>query len=140
MRLPRIRITVRRLMVAVLASALPRWWFVGRPAWFERISDYHEEQYQASLFDQKPQNGDKTIVFSHVPMMGEWHLIMSLRYRQAARHYWMPLGPDPRKPRAGDVLIADPFDQHHEWHFGTWEELRKVQLERERRRRLKGEI
>jgi hypothetical protein len=49
-------------------------------------------------------------------------------------------GADPRKPRAGDVLIADPFDQHHEWHFGTWEELRKVQLERERRRRLKGEI
>ncbi len=127
-------------MIAVLASALPIWWFVGRPAWFERIADYHNEQYRASLFNQKPQYGNPLIVVSDVTMMGEWHLIMSLRYRDAVRDYWKPLGPDPRMPREGDVLIAEPFDEHHKWHFGTKEELQRVMDDRERKRRNRGTI
>jgi hypothetical protein len=62
MKLPRL--TVRWLMAAVVVSTLPIWWFIGRPAWFERVADYHEAQYQASLFNQRPQNGDKHITVS----------------------------------------------------------------------------
>ena len=86
------RLTVRWLMVAVLASALPIWWFVGRPAWFERVADRHYEQYLATMTDHEERYGDRTMIVSYVTMEGEWHLIMSLRYRHAAKYYWKPLG------------------------------------------------
>jgi hypothetical protein len=132
MKLPRL--TVRWLMIAVLLSALPAWWFVGRPAWFNRVADRHHAQFLAETTFRDVQEGSKPVRYASVTMLGEWHRIMRKHYHRAAENPWMPIGPDPRKPRPGDVLI-EAVEEDEEPRFGTSEEARKIMLERQRRRR-----
>jgi hypothetical protein len=122
MRLPRFRFSVRWLMLAVLVSALPAWWLLGRPAWFARVAREHYQQYKAHTTFHEERYGTQTMLISNTTMMGEWHLIMSRRYDRAADHPWRPIGPDPKPPKPGDVLIYDPQDEEFERHFGTLEQ------------------
>ena len=126
MRLPRFRFSVRWLMLAVLVSALSAWWLLGRPAWFARVARENSQQYSAHTTFHEERYGTQTMLISNTTMMGEWHLIMSRRYDRAADHPWRRIGPDPKPPKPGDVLIYDPQDEEFERHFGTLEEQRQL--------------
>jgi hypothetical protein len=57
--MPRIRFTIRRMMIAVLVAALAAWWFVGRPASFLRTASYHRDQYRAHTTFHEERNGSR---------------------------------------------------------------------------------
>ena len=126
--MPRLRFTIRRMMIAVLVAALAAWWFVGRPAWFLRTASYHYEQYSAHTTFHDERHGSRTLLISNTTMIGEWHQLMAKRYRRAAEHPWKPLGPDPLLPKPGQILITDPLDEEFEGRFGTLEEQRQLHI------------
>jgi hypothetical protein len=69
--MPRIRFTIRRMMLAVLVAALAARWFVGRPASFRRTASYHRDQYRAHTTYHKERTESKTLLVSNTTMMGE---------------------------------------------------------------------
>ena len=93
MRLPSVRFTVRRMMVAVaffglvLASAIEA---QRRREGFLRIADFHERQSPYSYPGYYP-----------VPIrpMSEWHEQMGRKYHRAASRPWLPVEPDPPEPK-----------------------------------------
>ena len=86
MKSPRPRITVRRLMIAVaIAGAVLG--LVARRERSRRISDHHLAQALRIA-----RSGTSNLVRL------EWHSAMFVRYSDAARHPWMPLGADPPEP------------------------------------------
>jgi hypothetical protein len=93
MKLPRVRFTVRRMMVAVavvgLAFGVTKW-IKGRRDMFESLADdYLDEgsafaEYGHGLTELNPRSA--------------WNWAMYLKYKQAARHPWFPVAPDPPEP------------------------------------------
>ncbi len=91
MKLPRVRFTVRRMMVAVAAVACIFWasLLIERRRRFLIIIDshrmpdarflrYHDADYELRLI--------------------RWHDEMQAKYEFAAAHPWLPVAPDPPAP------------------------------------------
>lgn len=105
-RLPRVRFTVRRLMVVVAVAAVA----IGGAAWVVRVgrlaSDYrrlharhssevqryHEEASKAL----RSRNGrDRYVLASR---LADYHARLESKYGHAAHNPWLPVDPDPPPP------------------------------------------
>lgn len=102
--MPRVRFTVRRMMVAVAVAALTLGVIVGlqnRHQRFRRIAEDHRSRMIAweevgrseatrKRFDL---SGQQVSLAAH-----HWHLQMAENYEHAARRPWLPVAPDPPEP------------------------------------------
>ena len=111
-RLPRPRFTIRQMLVAVaivgivigFANRMNR-----RSARFLKLSDYHQRQIISILSGPCDRDDD----FGGVPVAYDWkmrpvtgvhwhkdvwHERMYRKYRDASRHTWLPVWPDPPEP------------------------------------------
>ena len=86
MKLPRPRLTILRLIVAVAMASVVLGIFTRRER-FRRI----EQRHWSRLRGIEPPTGMSQA-------RREWHFEMYLKYREAARRFWMPLGADPPEP------------------------------------------
>jgi hypothetical protein len=99
MRLPRVQFTLRRLMVAVAIVGLT----VGigiegerRRSRFLRIAIDHSHQAILRL------SGNTWSPLRMVEMQkayAHYHDLMAQKYKRAARYPWLPVAPDPPKPK-----------------------------------------
>jgi hypothetical protein len=91
MRLPRVRFTLRRMMLVVAVVAI----HFGLTAWMERRAT----QFRALYADHINKVG---VVSSPKPwpheVQGIYHLAMGEKYRVAALRPWLPVEPDPPEP------------------------------------------
>ena len=96
MQLPRVRYTVRQMMVVVLIVAIMLAIHVTlqrRRGRFERLSHYHIQSIRIeSICFCAPYESD---VLSDKAL---WHLKLSRKYGEAARRPWLPVSPDPPEP------------------------------------------
>jgi hypothetical protein len=97
MRVPRVRFTVRRMMVAVamLAALLA----IGaglqrRQARFERLFSYHRGLAGPMIIHSFDPGSPTSKTAS-----GRWHWDLSMKYADAARRPWLPVAPDPPEPK-----------------------------------------
>ena len=101
MRLPPLRFTVKRMMVAVALVGTGLGVAIERRKRFERIADHHRAEFQR-LARRLPQIGYGDPFDD--PILGpvwrrlEWHEPMRLKYEHAARYPWLPVEPDPPEP------------------------------------------
>jgi hypothetical protein len=102
MKLPRVRFTVRRMMVAValVALCLAAWSYWDRRD--ERFlefavkamthttlaRDYETGRPFGSLLERAPVN----------PRKAAYHAALARKYERAASHPWLPVAPDPPEP------------------------------------------
>ena len=105
MRVPRVRFTVRRLMVAVALLSL----LLGLVAQRERLlrlSSYHAEQSHLTMIVQQsnlPAAADAVgaqqpgAYLSPTPR-SQWHTRMFMKYQASASRPWLPVEPDPPPP------------------------------------------
>ena len=116
MRLPRVRFTVRRTMVAVavvaLAFGIVRLW-TARQLYLEKAAEhagfralvlrspdtiaYWESRWtdqRRGLPARYPWPGGPPFV----PAMAKYHDAMRIKYERAAHYPWLPIEPDPLKP------------------------------------------
>ncbi len=104
---PRFRLTVRSLMVAVAASGLVAWGTAMklRAARFREKAESFDacEQVVAAVARARSQalglesrpTGPEA---ERVRRRAEWCVGMRSKYERAARHPWLPVGPDPPEP------------------------------------------
>jgi hypothetical protein len=89
MRLPRPRFTVRRLMVVVAIIAMAT--YTGMVVW--RI-----ETYAVRADIHARHNSGHSFKYASTDLI-HWHEQMRLKYENAARNPWLPVGPDPPEPK-----------------------------------------
>jgi hypothetical protein len=122
MRLPRVRFTVRRLMVAMAIVGL----LVGlmmRHLHFRRMADYHDSRVVESFEIGRPPREPGSLesapasitVYNHfgrlvgragktrdglkrLMSLSDWHEVMRRKFEYAARRPWLPVEPDPPEP------------------------------------------
>ena len=95
--MPRVRFTVRRLMIAVAIIALVLGGLVARGRHLRHVGD--EFQRKGRKLYLKYRRGDwieKSTVEANRWLY--YYLNMSYKYREAARHPWLPVGPDLPEP------------------------------------------
>jgi hypothetical protein len=90
MRLPRLRLTVRRLMLAVAVVALVIW--LGRIYQLRQM--YLEKFLDNELALLQLDSGISCYTEDHM----KWHQAMRQKYEHAARYPWLPVEPDPPYP------------------------------------------
>jgi hypothetical protein len=90
MRLPRPRFTLRRLMVAVaiIAVAIDSGIVVWRMETYAMRADAHARHL----------NSGRSFLDDSADLI-QWHERMRLKYEYAARNPWLPVAPDPPKPK-----------------------------------------
>jgi hypothetical protein len=101
--LPRVRFTVRRLMiaVAVLALLLGATAIRQRRAHFQSLADYHAVQarhIQSSHGSMIRPGGTLVHVPLGSPSRAAYHKDMAIKYEHAASRPWMTVEPDPPLP------------------------------------------
>ena len=94
MRLPRVRFTVRRMMIAVAVVALAIG-MVARSRQMSKIADRHAAQILEHSQMMPLPNGAFAALLDN---RGEWHQAMVAKYRRVARFPWLPVEPDPPEP------------------------------------------
>ena len=113
MKIPRIRFTVRRMMVAVavlaLAFGIARLWW-ARQRYLEKAAGHasfrayllrspenikHWEERWTSGREGKPARYPWPAGPPFVPAIAEYHEAMRLKYERAARYPWLSVAPDP---------------------------------------------
>jgi hypothetical protein len=91
MRMPRVRFTIRRMMVAVAVVAIVFGWFSwmgGRAARFRSLWAEHINKVGV-VSSPKPRPDE---------VQGTYHLKMGEKYRIAALRPWLPVEADPPEP------------------------------------------
>jgi hypothetical protein len=91
--MPRLRFTVRRMMVAVAIAAL----IVGAEAWRRRTRDY----YRAKAMHFYAKANELLLSkdgFERHRDRYSYYLRMSLKYAKAHNRPWLPVAPDPPEP------------------------------------------
>jgi hypothetical protein len=96
MRLPRVRLTVRGLMVAVAIVGVVYGVMIERHSRFRKLASRHQAE------------GEKLLKMPIISFSGseddpvvrrfEWHYSRQLKYERAARYPWLPVAPDPPEP------------------------------------------
>jgi hypothetical protein len=110
MALPRIRFTIRRLMVLVMVVGVGTGLVVEgerRRARFRALADQHEDlALRCSVVYPGPDSEDQRRM---VRLWQEWdvqtatyHARLAEKYGRAARFPWVPLAPDPPEPPPPD--------------------------------------
>jgi hypothetical protein len=105
MRVPRLRFTMRRLMVAVALLSLLLG-LVARRQRLLRLSTYHAEQSYRTMIVQQSNlpaavdsfGGQEPGAYLFPTPRSEWHTRMSMKYEVAASHPWLPVDPDSPPP------------------------------------------
>jgi hypothetical protein len=95
--MPRVRFTVRRLMIAVAVFALVLGGLVARGRHLRQVGDEFERKGRELFL--KVGRGDwieKSTVEENRWLY--YYLNMGYKYREAARHPWLPVGPDLPEP------------------------------------------
>jgi hypothetical protein len=111
MRFPRVRFTVRRMMVAVAIIGIVVWLGIagGRHWRYRRLAaSYASKESLArnfssgeltatriTFFLKRPCGESTTSVMAHLGYYAE----MRAKYDHAARHPWLPVAPDPPEPK-----------------------------------------
>jgi hypothetical protein len=101
MPLPRMRFTVRRMMVVVAVLAILVW-LGERHLRFTRLSEYHRSNAGIYLeFDEQTGwVGYVTRDGRDIPeRVHLWHAKLEDKFRESARHPWLPIQPDPPDPK-----------------------------------------
>ena len=120
MRLPRVRFTVRGMMILVAVVALPIWYFgptfLARrehAVLWARIHSRLEQDraqdigaYQKTMLQLKrrglklsPGSDKRERAFSDLALARtRHHAAMTKKYERAARYPWLPVDPDPPEP------------------------------------------
>jgi hypothetical protein len=114
MRMPRLRFTVRQMMVAVatLAIVLGVWlWGERRRAHFYDLAEWHRHHVLCVIVKTPGPDGKWVYETTYMPRkkgdprvplrqqrISAWHREIGLKYWQAARHPWLPVQPDPPGP------------------------------------------
>jgi hypothetical protein len=98
MRLPRVRFTVRRLMVAVAVAAIvfaACIWMHTRAVRFRRAAQSYREQLTEYM--RRPTARRRG---HHIPdrRVVRYYVGMAEKYEYAGRHPWLPVAPDPPEP------------------------------------------
>lgn len=94
MKFPRVRSTVRRMMVAVAFVGLAFGAYLACRVRAERFQDsarWHRVRHVALVIG----GGDESPSLARL----EWHKAMAEKYDRAARYPWFPVAPDPPEPR-----------------------------------------
>jgi hypothetical protein len=97
MRLPRVRFTVRRMMVAVAVVAVAT--FAFRLLWLSEAYRRRAQEYSWSVFgamEYSPHDAQGTArrerLINHYRSLAE-------KYAHAANRPWLPVEPDPTEPK-----------------------------------------
>jgi hypothetical protein len=93
MRLPRVRFTVRRMMVAVAVLSLLIGWGIESGRREGRFRTAARVHWLAS-FGRAP-DGPGQVTEAGL----RWHDRMAEKYDRAARYPWLPVEPDPPEPK-----------------------------------------
>src|SRR3954466_12764246 len=108
MRLPRVRFTVRRMMVAVAIFGASLWYCeMGRRSKnFLAMADFH--RLKAEIFRGRVESAAELTSIDPIRMgdiMGRdrrlehHHSELGQKYEHAAHYPWLPVEPDPPEPR-----------------------------------------
>lgn len=97
MRVPRVRFTVRVLMLAVAIASMVLGVLVERKQRFLQIASDHRDQARLwfALFEGSGGSGG----LSYEAAKFGWHMRMQSKYEDAARSPWLPIKPDPVRDR-----------------------------------------
>src|SRR5262249_55578805 len=106
MRLPRVRFTLRSMMVAmaVLAAVL---WVAERKLRFRRLAEYHSLRSEADIIccvmlvtdDGKQTSLVESATGTPTTLTRrDWHRVLRKKYERAARSPWLSVAPDPPRP------------------------------------------
>jgi hypothetical protein len=102
MRLPRARITVRRLMTAMVAVAVIIWGFLlwKRADFYRWKARYHDRMQRASLIAvvDGPREAGPAELASLGRQWVAYHAALREKYEDAARRPWASIPPDPPTP------------------------------------------
>ena len=103
MPLPRVRFTVRRMMVAVAIVGATVAFGERRRRDFSALAEYHRAQQvvkvacsKGGFISEKRGGGMATDVDERADA---WHRVLEPKYRYAARYPWLPVPPDPPEPQ-----------------------------------------
>jgi hypothetical protein len=100
MRLRQLRITVRGMMVSVAIAAIALG-LVARSRRFYRMALYHDARTISTGLEKDGVRLPGGFDDYSEPVSQEandWHHVMAVKYEWAARHPWLPVGPDPPEP------------------------------------------
>jgi hypothetical protein len=101
MKLPRVRVTVRRLMIAVAVVGIvlgPLVYLGQRSRRFGQISRVHVRAMSDGAIEaaKLKRRGDPRAKLAYA--RADYHQAMWLKYFHAARYPWLPVEPDPPVP------------------------------------------
>ena len=99
MRLPRVKFTLRCLMIAVAVAAIVLGGCLVVPrnrAQREWLAKHH--YFQADSVRKLAEPGTGEIKDPAIRAKLRWHEAMSEKYGWTARYPWLPVGPDPPEP------------------------------------------
>jgi hypothetical protein len=110
--MPRVRFTVRRMMILVAVVALPlalAHWMQRRAAAFNARRNFHGPRWTLTVVQPRGEDGraNGPLYMSEngsTPVGGLrgrwelWNYQMYLKYERAARSPWLPVEPDPPEP------------------------------------------
>ena len=102
MEVPRVRFTVRRLMVAVAVVGSMIAFIELRKREFTALADDHYAKQVVEVacskggsIYEKRSGGMATEIERNADV---WHRLLESKYRYAAAHPWLPVAPDPPVP------------------------------------------
>jgi hypothetical protein len=99
MRLPRPRLTIRRLLIAVAFLGLTLGLLAERHHRFDRLAAYHADRKSAYPAPWLPRSASPSLVNSVGDMISierhRWHAFLEAKYDRHARYPWLPVAPDP---------------------------------------------
>jgi hypothetical protein len=113
MKVPRVRFTMRLMMVAaaVVGTVLGlAHWFESRAAWLRARRDFHSDRWTLTIVEPRGEDGRVTgplqvTEYGGRPVDGLrarrelWNYRMFKKYIKAAENPWLPVEPDPPEPK-----------------------------------------
>ena len=95
MRLPRVRFTVRRMMVAVAIMGIA-FGMIDRHYRFKKMANHHLSELRCLDIEQSLDIKRPSPFFL---ALVDYHASLSKKYAKAARYPWLLVGPDPPEPK-----------------------------------------
>ncbi len=97
--LPRVRFTVRRMMIAVAAVGLMLGAYMACLARAERFKGRQEWHFDhaSKILQDTPREMDET-AWRRLKVRFGWNADMYHKYERAARYPFLPVAPDPPEP------------------------------------------
>jgi hypothetical protein len=104
MRLPRVRFTVRRIMVAVAIVAVVLGLSIEGPGHYSRCrhksASFERIGGHLGIASERDFAEDRAYG-EQLARLADWYIVMADRYRRATWQPWILLWPDPPKPLLG---------------------------------------